>query len=384
MSRSDTRAAFLGKAKKSFGIDAIEMGDKARAMSLNRFSSGSFELDLALGGGWPFSRVVLIHGAESTGKTAESLLAMASLQNYCCHCRQHKTFCKCEGTFEPCMALFVDQEGTLDKEWGEALGVDFSHHLVARPDCAEDAANLITTAIEEDAVDMIVLDSVEHMIPKKEIELAAGEKGMDGRAKLLNSSFRKWVSALNRKGGTGPLLFCINQEREKIGVMYGDPLTLPGGKGQLFAASIRARNLRPEIADDSDSEVVSATSEIRGNVPKNKTATPKLEYAFKLALRNHGSIKKGQVVNAPALFKHGKKLGLLGHEWTTGRMIVDEEATAGLKKIKALSGSASDVPPVMKPEVIKVKTDGDMIEVILADPVLEQILWREVLKRELA
>lgn len=284
---------------------------------LKRFRSGSLELDLALGGGWPFNRTSLVYGPESSGKTTILLRACSEVVNYCHTCKERYP-CECE-EFIPGSALWIETEGSLDVKWAIQNGMDPEGNLVVWPLCGEDAINLIDTAIRENTVDLIILDSIEATLPSKEIEDGAEKQNPGLHARLMNKGFRKWTNGLTEKRGTGPALICVNQMREKIGVMFGDPSTLPGGKGQLFHPAIHLRNTKAKV-HDAPGEAKSAYVEIHGTAHKNKTFTPKLEYTFHLALLDYESRKAGKLLatyeageinNIESLVKYGRKLDLI-------------------------------------------------------------------------
>lgn len=361
--RATRLGAFLGKCSKSFGEGRVSIASGAKATSIKRYSSGIFRLDQALGGGWPFSRICLVHGVESSGKTTTAIKGMANIEKYCSVCHNHKTQCSCSTPFVPCRGLWVDQEGTFEKDWAEALGFNVDNHLLAKPDTAEDAIELITAALEERAVDVVILDSIEACIPKTEIEDEATKQMPGLRARMLNKAFRRWMNIQTRQGDSATSLTVLNQEREKIGVMYGDPMTLPGGKGQLFAASIRLRLLRGEVKDIDGCH--SAVHQMKANTPKNKTYTPKLECEFPLSLRDHDGFKKGEFKNAGSVFKEAKELGLLGHKFK----LPDKDGT-----------------------LMSFKTDADVVDWLRTDPIIMagpdmpvmtamEYYWMEVLRK---
>jgi len=291
---------------------------------LKRFRSGSLELDLVLGGGFPFNRISLIVGPESSGKTTILLRACSEIPNYCHNCKERYP-CDC-GNFESGVVLWIETEGSLDVKWAALNGMDPDGNLVVWPVCGEDAVDIIDTAIRESAADLIVLDSIEATVPSKEVEGSASDQQPGLQARLMNKGFRKWTNGISRHQGNGPALICVNQMREKVGVMFGDPTTLPGGKGQLFHPSIRIRNKKASVHDIAG-EAKSAYVEISGTTPKNKTFTPKLEYSFHLALVDHTKSAAGKVVanyeageinNIESIIKYGKKLGFItsgGGNW---------------------------------------------------------------------
>lgn len=307
--------AFLAKVNGTYGGTVAEFGGKFGALKLARFSSGILPLDLALGGGWPYSRVVTIAGEYSTGKTLLCLKACAEVMNYDHVTRQHKAACELhKQPFTAGRAFFVDVEGAFDPEWAKANGFDDTHHVVARPSSAEQTIDMVSSAIEDDVFDLIIVDSIAAMTPSKEIEESSEDWQMGLAARLNNKAYRRWNSMLNtmsqKKTAGGPLLICLNQFRMKIGMVMGDPRTLPGGKGQEFCSSIIIYTKSGEYDDKSDSLSEVA---LKGVVHKNKTFLPKKNYEFTLALKDNPekAIKKGDIDNVSELMSYGKKFGLI-------------------------------------------------------------------------
>lgn len=359
--------AFLGKSDKTFGEGKISFISSAKGVSVQRFSSGIFGLDSILGGGWPWGRMVLVYGPESSGKTTLACRACASIQELSAETRLPRT----KPEEERCRALYVDQESVLDRDWGTCLGMDMSHHLIARPESGEEAIDLITAAIYENIVDIIVLDSIAACTPTKEIEDGSGVNHPGLQARLMNQAFRKWQSALTKVGNNAPAFFLINQTREKIGVMYGDPTTLPGGNAQHFAATIKLRLSRIKMEDSEDKVISSATFSCV--TVKNKTFTQKLEATFSVCVKDmaEGDIswKKGSFQNAPDVYKAAKKFDLCGHTWNTGRKILDDTCP----KVGEVR--------IPREEIIKVSKDAEMVKILHDTPVLEKILWQKTLKK---
>lgn len=198
-----------------FGDGVVVGAECDDVLGFERFSSGVFALDVALGGGWPFGRCSQIYGAESTSKTTLASYACASVENHCHTCHRHRILCQCKKHI-PGTALYIDQEGKYDVAWARACGMTPKMHLVARPRTAEQAVDLIQAAIEENAVDLIVLDSIAAMVPAKELEDSADSSQMGVAARLMNKFFRKVVSSLI-DAKNAPSVLSINQRREKLG-----------------------------------------------------------------------------------------------------------------------------------------------------------------------
>jgi len=305
--------AFIDKINKTYEGSVAEKGGKFTALQMHRFSSGILHVDLCLGGGWPFSRIALVAGNYSSGKTLLAIKACVNVEKHCMNCRAFHDLCKC-GDFTPSPALFIDLEGSFDMRWAAAHGFNGDFHVVARPETAEQAVDIIDAAIRENAFGLIVLDSIEAMTPIKEVEESAEDWQMGLGARLVNKAMRRWNASLNKLSQTtkcgGPLLLCINQLREKLGVVMGDPRVLPKGKGQEFASSIMLFTKPPKIEDGpEDKETAYVT--LRGVMKKNKTYIPHLEYEISMALKDTEEYKKGEVDNDKQLLKFGKKVGLV-------------------------------------------------------------------------
>jgi protein RecA len=375
--RSDKLMAFLGKSKKAWGEGKIEIVNDAKAIHVHRFSSGVFSLDLALGGGFPWGRFVLVHGPEAAGKTSLCTMACASIARLSAETRLPIPD---DSPLERCRALYVDQESVFNSDWGKCLGFDPAHHCLARPETGEEAIDIITAALAANVFDAIVLDSIAACTPSKELEGAAGDAAVGVQARLMNQAFRKWQPELTKLGDRAPVFFLTNQNREKIGVLYGSPLTLPGGKAQMFYPSIRIA-MSPSKTVEDDNKLL-AISHCSGSVKKNKTYCQGLDFEFDLAMRDSGFLTKGQVNNAYPAFRHGKSLGLIGHEFATGRMIEDVVATAAKKNIvKAGGGDPSSVTPVLKSEVVTTRTDDEMIEFLHRQPYALKHLIKQIFER---
>jgi recombination protein RecA len=312
---SDRVKDFMSKINTTYKSRVAGLSTDA-SYGVKRFSSGVLSLDCSLGGGWPFGRLCIIAGNESTGKTLLSLKAAGSVSNYDRTTRLHKSLVP-TANFEPCNVLFVDAEGTFDGIWARHHGWNDELNVVARPDYAEQAIDIVDFALRDNTFDLIVVDSIAALTPSKEVTESAEDWQMGLAARLVNKAMRKWSASLNKlaqehKNG-GPMLLCLNQIREKVGVMYGDPRVLPCGKGQLFAASTILWTRSAKITDDPETKS-SGIAELGGVVKKNKTFTPGLEYAFKFMLTDVGDRSVGEVDNETMIVKFGKKYGLLNRD----------------------------------------------------------------------
>ena len=344
---------FISKINKAYDGGVCELGGKFKALKLRRFSSGILSLDCALGGGWPFGRISVVAGEYSTGKTLIALKAIEQVEQYDHNTKLHVSQVDPD-KFSAGRALFIDLEGSFDLEWAVSNGFNADHHVVARPEYAEQAVDIVTDAIRQDLFDLIVVDSLANMTPTTEIEESTESWQMGLAARLINKAMRRWNASLNRMSqdadGAGPLLLCLNQFRLKIGVMYGDPRTLPGGKGQEFCSSIILYTKSPKIEDGEDKET--AFVEMGGTTHKNKTYVPKLNYSFKMSLKDQTDWSAGEVDNLKQLLKLGKQ---------SGAIIIE--------KNKVICG-----------EVVT-KTQKELVAILSADDDAMQSLWDDVLQR---
>ena len=242
----------LSQIEKDFGKGAImRLGDAASKISVSTIPSGCLELDLALGvGGIPRGRIIEIYGPESSGKTTIALHIIAEAQ-------------KLGGT-----AAFIDAEHALDPVYAENLGVDVDELYVSQPDTGEDALEICETLVRSGAMDVVVIDSVAALVPKAEIEGDMGDSHVGLQERLMSQALRKMTGIISK---SNTILVFINQLREKVGVMFGNPETTTGGRALKFYASIRL-DVRRVDSIKNGNEVVGNRTRIK--VVKNKVAPP--------------------------------------------------------------------------------------------------------------
>ena len=242
----------LSKIEKDFGKGAImKLGDAAANISVSTIPSGCLQLDYALGvGGLPRGRIIEIYGPESSGKTTLALHAIAEAQ-------------KLGGT-----AAFIDAEHALDPVYAHNLGVDVDNLYISQPDSGEDALEICDTLVRSGAIDIIVVDSVAALVPKAELEGDMGDSHVGLQARLMSQALRKLTGVISK---TNTIIIFINQLREKVGVMFGNPETTTGGKALKFYASVRMDVRKSEPSKDG-SNVIGNRTMIK--IVKNKVAPP--------------------------------------------------------------------------------------------------------------
>ena len=276
----------LSQIEKQFGKGSVQrLGSKGAVMAIPSISTGSIALDAALGvGGFPRGRINEVYGPESSGKTTVALQVIAEAQK------------------EGGVAAFIDVEHALDPDYARRIGVDVDNLLVSQPDYAEQALEITSALISSGSIDVLVVDSVAALVPKAELDGEMGDTFVGVQARLMSQAMRKLTGIVSK---SKTCLIFINQIREKIGVMFGNPETTSGGRALKFYSSIRADIRRIAAIKDGDKVIGNRT---RVKIVKNKVAPPFREAEFDI-LYGYGISREGDLIDLGVAHRLVEKSG---------------------------------------------------------------------------
>ena len=337
----------MGQIEKQFGKGSVMKLGEFQAMNIEAIPTGALGLDIALGiGGVPRGRIVEIYGPESSGKTTLALHIIAEAQ-------------KMNGE-----AAFIDAEHALDPVYAKHLGVDIDNLIVSQPDTGEQALEITEALIRSGALDVIVVDSVAALVPKAEIDGDMGDSHIGLQARLMSQALRKLAGAINK---SKTVLIFINQLREKVGIMFGNPETTPGGRALKFYASVRL-DIRKIENIKQDGEVIGNRARVK--VIKNKVAPPFREAEFDI-IYGKGISKEGNIldlaVNLNIIEKAGAWFSYNGEKIGQGRENAKQYLMDNPKIMNEIEGKIRD-----NFTTAFEKSLGDSEEVLEAEESLEE------------
>jgi len=293
----------LGQIERQFGKGAVMRLGKNEAMQVDAIPTGSLSLDIALGiGGLPRGRIIEVYGPESSGKTTLAL------------------HCIAEGQKKGGCAAFIDVEHALDPVYASALGVDVDSLLVSQPDTGEQALEITESLVRSGAIDVIVVDSVAALVPRAEIEGEMGDSHVGLQARLMSQALRKLAGAISK---SNCVAIFINQLREKVGIVYGNPEVTPGGRALKFYSSVRIDIRKIETLKSNGAIIGSRT---RAKVVKNKMAPPFREAEFDV-MYGEGISREGELLDLAVKFDVVQKSG----SWFSYK---DQKLAQGRDKVK--------------------------------------------------
>ena len=347
MAREDKLKALdaaISQIEKQYGKGSImKLGDNSAHMNVETIPTGSLSLDIALGlGGLPKGRIIEIYGPESSGKTTVALHAVAEVQ-------------KRGG-----IAGFIDAEHALDPAYAKNIGVNIDELYISQPDCGEQGLEITETMVRSGAVDIVIVDSVAALVPKAEIDGDMGDSHVGLQARLMSQALRKLTAVISK---SNCIVIFINQLREKVGVMFGNPETTTGGRALKFYSSVRMDVRRIESLKQAGEVVGNRT---RVKIVKNKVAPPFKEAEFDIMF-GKGISKEGDILDLAAdcgiIVKSGAWYAYNGDKIGQGREnaktylrenpLVCEEVEAKVREKFQLDGTAEETDAEGEPEVLE-------------------------------
>lgn len=311
---NDVVAAML----KTYGKTSLITGSEVQARKVKRIPSGIFPLDFALEGGWAQGGVHTLAGHKSSFKTTALFSTIGQALQMCANCWEHQSKCSCKDYREPVIA-FIDIEGAMDAKWAGRF-FDLSKILVSTPEYAEQGLSIGEALLRSRKCDLFFLDSLAFLTPAKEIEEDISKDLMGVQARTIGKGVRKFNAALNAamsEDGKRPTVFFTNQIRMKLGVMFGNPETTPGGLAPGFMAwtEVKMKGGKYKMDDDGEKALF---ADFGFSIDKSKTSTPRTSYEFRMMLADTDTSKLGQIDDGDFIVTHLERLGVIsggGSSW---------------------------------------------------------------------
>ena len=309
---------YMAGALKVYGKSSLIEGAEVKARKTKRIPTGIFALDLALNGGWAVGGIHTLTGHKSASKTTTLYRTLGEAQKKCANCWDELAACKCGDTREPVIA-YLDVEGALDAAWACRF-LDLDKILVSTPEHAEQAIGISEALLRSKKCDIIVIDSIAFMVTSKEITEDVGKDLVGDQARRLGKGVRKFIAALNEamsSDGKRPTLFFTNQIRMKVGVMFGNPETTPGGLAPGFAAWTEVR-MKPAKYKMDDNGELALYGDFGFNVEKAKNSVPRTSYDYRVMLVDTETKKLGDIYDEDFILAHAERHGIVtggGASW---------------------------------------------------------------------
>lgn len=340
--------------RKKHGMSIICSASEHHASRTQYIRTPSLALNWTLGGGFRVGGIHTVWGPKSSGKTTTLLATIGEAQQMCANCWGYAEFCdpktgeiyktpKCEcGKYRQVVVAYINTEpGSWDPKWAGKLGVNLDTLLYSEPEYAQQSLDIGEALLREGNIDILALDSLAFMTPEQEIEKSASEETMGLQPRVLGKGVRKFAAALNYLGnhqGRIPTIFFTNQVRMRLGMLFGNPETQPGGMAPQFAATteIKFKAVKYEIEKDKDAEadkvslnlVKPLSALLSWRAEKNKQGTPMLDGMYRLALVSDEYKKKGEIYDEPVIMAEAERCGIVkkeGSKWTCAGVPFDSK-----------------------------------------------------------
>jgi len=379
----------LKALNKKYGEGTIVRAVDAKALEVERIPTGSLTLDIVTGGGIPENRITLLTGGYSSAKTSVALKVVGNAQRKFKE-RYERNIAKGK-TSTPKKCVWIDAEGAFDEEWARKLGVDTEDLIVVRPEYGEQALDIADVIIKSGDCGLLVLDSIAGLVPRGEAEESMEKLFMGDLAKMMNKFFRKLTAGMNAMDLTNPdekapTVVLINQYREKIGVMYGNPNTLPGGRGQEYSASVILELRRGDWIEYkyekngvNVEEIIGQWIKVYG--VKNKTAPPKRSGQVRFFFTDTGTFKAGEFDVVEEVVRYAIHYGFIERRGSYYYVQGIEEGFQGSGKVVIFLRQHPEIIEELHKKILRlVFTDNGAIQEKKDEPIVLKEVEKETIE----